>query len=97
MVQFEVVVAAMRRQSTYGNIVASLLSTAWLVTVGCWVLADVAAARIVRLAGHLCTVAVGVVAAAVAAQFGPPFAMLARPGPPWPSWRSRCGRRQACC
>jgi uncharacterized membrane protein len=78
MVQFEAVTAAMRRQSTYGNIVASLLSTAWLVTVGCWVLAESQPPGFDWL-GTL-TVCVGVVSAAVAAQFGPPFAALARPG-----------------
>ncbi|MHC4210628.1 MAG: DUF2339 domain-containing protein [Planctomycetota bacterium] len=78
MVLIEAVVAAMRRQSTYGNVVVSLLSTAWFVTIGCWVLADSQPPGFDWLGTF--TVAVGVVAAAVAAQFGPPFATLARPG-----------------
>jgi hypothetical protein len=78
MVQFEALAAALRRQSTYGNIVASLLATAWFVTVGCWVLADSQPPGFDWLGTF--TVGVGVVAAAVAAQFGPPFGMLARPG-----------------
>jgi hypothetical protein len=78
LVLFEAVMAAMRRQSTYGNIVASLLSTAWLVTVGCWVLAESQPPGFDWL-GTL-TVCVGVLSAAVAAQFGPPFSALARPG-----------------
>jgi uncharacterized membrane protein len=77
MVLFEAVLAAMRRQSTYGNIVASLLSSAWLVTVGCWVLADAQPPGFDWLGTF--TVCVGVVSAAVAAQFGPPFPSLARP------------------
>jgi uncharacterized membrane protein len=79
MVLAEVVVAAMRRQSTYGNVMASLLSTAWLVTVGCWVLAESRPPGGYDWLGPF-TLAVGVVAAAVAAQFGPPFAALGRPG-----------------
>jgi uncharacterized membrane protein len=78
MVLFEAVTAAMRRQSTHGNIVASLLSTAWLVTVGCWVLADAQPPGFDWLGTF--TVCVAVVSAAVAAQFGPPFSTLARPG-----------------
>jgi uncharacterized membrane protein len=78
MVVFESVTAAMRRQSAYGNIVANLLSTAWLVTLGCWVLADAQPPGFDWLGTY--TVCVGVVSAAVAAQFGPPFPTLARPG-----------------
>jgi uncharacterized membrane protein len=78
MVLFEAVVAAMRRQSAHGNIVASLLSTAWLVTVGCWVLADARPPGSFDWLGTF-TVCVAVVSAAIAAQFGPPFPTLAQP------------------
>lgn len=77
MVVAETLIAALRRQSAMGNVVVSLLGTAWVVTIGCWILAESRPAGTNWLG--LFTGAVGVLAAAVAAQFGPRPADLARP------------------
>ncbi len=74
IVLLEVVVAALREQSTVGNAVASLLSTAWFVTIGCWVLARGQPPGFEWLGSF--TVAVAIIAAAVAAQFGPGLGAL---------------------
>ncbi|MCH8152194.1 MAG: DUF2339 domain-containing protein [Planctomycetes bacterium] len=74
IVLLEVVVAALREQSTVGNAIASLLSTVWFVTIGCWVLARVQPPGFDWLGSF--TVAVAVIAAAVAAQFGPGLGAL---------------------
>ncbi|MCH8005990.1 MAG: DUF2339 domain-containing protein [Planctomycetes bacterium] len=76
-VLIETVLAALRRQSPTGNVVGSLLATAWFVTVGCWVLAPPLPSPSNWL-GLFC-LAVSVLAAAVAAQFGPSPADLGRP------------------
>ncbi len=66
----ECVLAAARRQSAVGNVVATLLSTAWFVTIGAWVLASPIPAAGFNWRG-LFTAAVGLIAGAVAFNFGP--------------------------
>ncbi|MHC4946685.1 MAG: DUF2339 domain-containing protein [Planctomycetota bacterium] len=62
--------AALRRQSAAGNIVATVVSTALLVTAGTWVLASFAPpGGEAWLGGY--TLAVAVLGAVVALQFGP--------------------------
>jgi hypothetical protein len=73
-VQVEAVLAAVRRQSPLGNVAASLLATAWFVTVGAWVLATAQPPGFDWLGSF--TVAVAVLAAAIAAQFGPRLSAL---------------------
>jgi hypothetical protein len=77
MVLVETLVAALRRQSSVGNVVASLLTTAWYVTVGCWVLAGWRPAGVDWLGAF--TACVGVLAILVAFQFGPRVSELGRP------------------
>ncbi len=67
---FEVLFAALRRQSWRGNIIVQLLATAWFVTLGCWVIADARTAGQFDWLGVF-TVVAGLGCAAVALQFGP--------------------------
>ena len=69
MVLIEGVVAALRKQSPGGNVVVSLLATAGFVTLGCWILQDTQPSGVNWLG--LFTLAVGMLAAAAALQFGP--------------------------
>jgi len=73
----ELIYAAIRRQSPIANAVASLLTSAWFVTIGCWVLYRYIPAGTDWVA--LFTVSIGAVAAAAAAQFGPGLETLKRP------------------
>ena len=76
MVLVEAVVAALRRQSPNGNVVITLLATAWFVTLGCWVLRETQPAGLDWLG--IFTSVVGVFAASVALHFGPAVSALAR-------------------
>ena len=76
MVVTEAVVAALRRQSPNGNVVITLLATAWFVTLGCWVLRETQPAGLDWLG--IFTTLVGAVAAAVALHFGPAVSAFAR-------------------
>lgn len=67
---FEVLFAALRRQSWRGNIIVQLLATAWFVTLGCWVIADARTAGQFDWLGVFTLVA-SLGCAAVALQFGP--------------------------
>jgi uncharacterized membrane protein len=79
LVQAEIVFAAMRRQSTYGNVLASLLASAWLVTVGCWLLTETLPTGQYDWTGPF-ALGVGATAGVLALQFGPPLGDLGRPG-----------------
>ncbi len=71
----EATVAAIRGQSRNGNVIATLLATAWFVTVGCWVLHETQPAGSPWLGWF--TLAVAGAAAAVALQYGPSVSTLA--------------------
>ena len=73
----EIVWAALRRQSAFGNVFAGLLTTAWFVSVGCWILQSSQPAGTPWMG--LFALAAGLMAAALAATFGPPVDELARP------------------
>ncbi len=75
MVIIEATVAAIRGQSRNGNAIATLLATAWFVTVGCWVLHETQPAGTPWLGWF--TLGVAGVAAAVALQYGPSVSTLA--------------------
>ena len=75
MVIAEVVAAAIRAQSPRGNVVASLLSTAWYVSLGTYLLAETQPAGSNWLG--IFTAAVAVVAAVIALHFGPRLSELA--------------------
>lgn len=77
MITGELIYAAIRRQSPIANAVASLLTSAWFVTIGCWVLYSYIPAGPDWVA--LFTVSIGAAAAAAAAQFGPGLETLKRP------------------
>jgi len=72
----EALYAAMRRQSSTGNAVVSLLATAWFVTVGSWILYTKIPAGPDWVA--IFTVAIGALAAGLAAMFGPGLDTLRR-------------------
>ncbi len=74
MVIVEATVAAIRGQSRNGNVVATLLATAWFVTVGCWVLFETQPTGSPWLGWF--TLAVGGAAAAVALHYGPNVSKL---------------------
>jgi len=69
MLLAEIVLAALREQSARGNVVVSLLGTASFVTAGCWLLNQFQPAGFNWMGAF--TVAIGVLNAAAAAQFGP--------------------------
>lgn len=69
MATSEAVWAAIRRQSPMGNAIQSLMATAWYVLFGCAVL-NTGGMFTFNLAGAF-TAGVGVLAAAIAFQFGP--------------------------
>lgn len=69
MLTGEVVYAAIRRQSSLGNPIISMLATAWYALFGC-VLLNTSAALPTGLAGEFAA-GVGVLASAIALQFGP--------------------------
>ncbi len=71
----ECVLAAIRGQSRAGNAFATLLATAWFVTVGCFVLESAQPAG--NWLGAF-TLGVGIVAAAIAATIGPPLPELGK-------------------
>ncbi len=73
----ELLWAAIRNQSPIGNVVASLLSTAWFVTLGAWVLDATQPPGFDWLGAF--TASAAVVCAAVAVMYGPPPADLRRP------------------
>ncbi len=77
MITGELIYAAIRRQSSNANAITSLLTSAWFVTIGCWIL------YIYVPTGNdwvaLFTVSIGAVAGAAAAQFGPGLETLKRP------------------
>ena len=62
MITSELIYAAMRRQSPIANAVASLLTSAWFVIIGCWILYSYVPAGSDWVA--LFTVSIGAVAAA---------------------------------
>lgn len=68
MILAESLWAALRRQSALGNVVISVLSTAWFVTVGCGILYGTGPRGDAWLGGF--TLAVALAAAAIAATFG---------------------------
>ncbi|MEE8155995.1 MAG: DUF2339 domain-containing protein, partial [Phycisphaerales bacterium] len=68
--------AAMRRQSPVGNAVVSLIATAWFVTIGSWILYRYIPAGPDWVA--IFTLAIGALAAAIAAMFGPGLDTLRR-------------------
>ncbi|UCD74176.1 MAG: DUF2339 domain-containing protein [Phycisphaerales bacterium] len=70
MVLVESLIAAVRRQSAIGNVLATLLTTAAYVTCGCWILNDIAPPTGFDWLG-IFTAAIGVLSAAAALQFGP--------------------------
>lgn len=76
IVLIELLAAALRDQSPYGNAVASLLATAWFVTAGAWVLAAGQPPGFDWLG--VFSVSVGAVAAAAALHFGPSPVELSR-------------------
>lgn len=76
MVTGEAVWAALRRQSPMGNAIQSLMATAWYVLFGCTVL-HTAGGVTLNLAGAFAS-GVGVLAAAIALQFGPGIEALRR-------------------
>lgn len=76
MVTGEVVYAAIRRQSSRGNPIISLLATAWFALFGC-VLLNTTTALPFGMAGGFAA-GVGVVAGAIAMQFGPGLDALRR-------------------
>jgi uncharacterized membrane protein len=75
IVVVEATVAAIRGQSRNGNVIATLLATAWFVTVGCWVLHETQPAGSLLLGWF--ALAVAGAAVAVALQFGPAVSALA--------------------
>ena len=70
----EVIIAALRDQSPIGNAVATLVATAWFVTIGCWIMDRSQPLGFDWLGAY--TAMVGVVSAAAAAHFGPGFGAL---------------------
>ena len=72
----EALYAAMRRQSPTGNAVVSLIATAWFVTIGSWILYRFIPAGPDWVA--IFTVAIGALAAGLAAMFGPGLETLRR-------------------
>ena len=72
----EALYAAMRRQSPTGNAVVSLIATAWFVSIGSWILYTKIPAGPDWVA--IFTVAIGVLAASLAATFGPGLDTLRR-------------------
>ncbi|MBL1218416.1 MAG: DUF2339 domain-containing protein [Planctomycetes bacterium] len=74
MISAEAVYAAKRKQSAIGNAIASLGATAWFITLTCWMFSSTSAGgggvSWVDIRG-VYTLAVGVLAAAMALQFGP--------------------------
>lgn len=76
MVTGEALYAAIRRQSSLGNAILSLAATSWYVLFGC-VLLNTTAAISGDLAGAF-TAGVGVLAGAIAFQFGPGLEALRR-------------------
>ncbi len=76
MVTGEVVYAAIRRQSSLGNPIISMLATAWFALFGC-VLLNTTTALPVGMAGGFAA-GVGVLAGAIAMQFGPGLDTLRR-------------------
>ena len=79
MITGEAVYAALRRQSSMGNAIQSLIATAWYVLLGCILLGSTTAVP-GNLAGAF-TAGVGVLAGAIAFQFGPGLDTLRRR--PW--------------
>lgn len=69
MILAEALWAALRRQSAIGNVISTLLATAAYVTCGCWILAAIRPATGPDWLGAF-TLAIGVLSAAAAAQFG---------------------------
>ncbi len=76
MITGEVLYAAIRRQSSLGNAIISLLTTAWFALFGC-VLLNTTTALPVGLTGGFAA-GVGVLAGAIALQFGPGLDTLRR-------------------
>ncbi|GEM_PF-4684923 len=76
MITGEVLYAAIRRQSSLGNAIISLLTTAWFALFGC-VLLNTTTALPPGLAGGFAA-GVGVLAGAIAMQFGPGLDTLRR-------------------
>ena len=72
----EALYAAMRRQSPTGNAVVSLIATAWFVSISSWILYRFIPAGPDWVA--IFTVAIGALAAAIAAMFGPGLDTLRR-------------------
>ena len=72
----EALYAAMRRQSPVGNAVVSLIATAWFATIGSWILYRYIPGGPDWVA--IFTVAIGALAAAIAAVFGPGLDTLRR-------------------
>ncbi len=72
----EALYAAMRRQSPTGNAVVSLIATAWFVSISSWILYRYIPAGPDWVA--IFTVAIGALAAAIAAMFGPGLDTLRR-------------------
>ncbi|MHC4107790.1 MAG: DUF2339 domain-containing protein, partial [Planctomycetota bacterium] len=70
----EVIIAALRDQSPIGNAAATLVATAWFVTIGCWIMDRSQPAGFDWLGAY--TAIVGVISAAAAAHFGPGFGAL---------------------
>jgi uncharacterized membrane protein len=69
MIVGEAVFAALRRQSSIGNVVVTMLASAWYVIIGCGVLDRIPAAGFDWLGAY--TFAVAALSAAIAFQFGP--------------------------
>ncbi|MCK4871448.1 MAG: DUF2339 domain-containing protein [Phycisphaerales bacterium] len=69
LVTGEALLAALRNTSPIGNAVASLLATAWYVTIGGWVIAGAQGSGFNYLGVY--TGAIGLLAGAIAFQFGP--------------------------
>ena len=79
MIAAEAVLAARRDESATGNVVLSLLSTLWYVTLGCWILAGESAAS--RDVSGVFTAVIAVIAGVGAFRIGGGFAALRATAP----------------